>query len=415
MNQHAGPVGSEERIGGLDTLRGFALLGILVMNIQSFSMPGLTYINPTMYGDFTGVNYFIWLLSHIFFDMKMMNLFSLMFGAGIILLTDRCEAKGQSSFWIHYRRMGILFGVGMIHAYAFWYGDILVTYALCGLVVYWFRKLGPGWLVAIGLAMLSVCSGMQLWNGMNAPTLPADEYEMWIKYGWTSSPTMLEWEISALRGSWIEQMPARAFLAFYFQVIWNLLEGGIFRPLGMMLLGMALYRIGFFEAHWIMPKYIRLSTILLVPGFLLIIYGVMDNHEAGWTALNYYTDGLQYNYWGAVLVSVGYAAGLMAAVACGCLSKIRWLLGKVGQMAFTNYLTQTLICTTIFYGHGLGWFGNVDRITMIGVVAFVWILQLIWSPLWLGRFRFGPLEWAWRCLTYGKMFPITRREPQSPS
>ena len=137
------PVLPSERILSLDVLRGFAILGILFMNIQSFSMIEAAYINPTAYGDLTGINKWVWIISHIFTDQKFMTLFSLLFGAGIILITDRADLKGISAAGLHYRRTFWLLLIGLIHAYLLWHGDILVIYAMCALIVYAFRKLSP--------------------------------------------------------------------------------------------------------------------------------------------------------------------------------------------------------------------------------------------------------------------------------
>ncbi len=138
-----GPVQGSERIQSLDVMRGVAVLGILVMNIQSFAMIGAAYMNPTAYGDLEGVNGWVWYLGHLFADMKFMTIFSMLFGAGVIVMTSRREAAGQSSAGVHYRRMVWLLVFGLAHAYLLWYGDILYTYALCGFVLYLFRKAPP--------------------------------------------------------------------------------------------------------------------------------------------------------------------------------------------------------------------------------------------------------------------------------
>ena len=137
------PTQPKERIIALDFLRGFALLGILLMNIQSFAMPFAAYFNPTAYGDLTGVNRWVWIGSHIVADNKFMTIFSILYGAGIVLITQKLEKKGHGSAGLHYRRTFWLLVIGMAHAYLLWYGDILVTYALAALLVYFFRKRSP--------------------------------------------------------------------------------------------------------------------------------------------------------------------------------------------------------------------------------------------------------------------------------
>src|SRR5438132_1465135 len=134
------PVTAAERITTLDALRGFALLGILTMNMQSFSMIGAAYFNPTAYGDLTGVNYWVWYLCAVFADSKFMTIFSMLFGAGIVLMTGRAEASGRRAALLHYRRMGVLLLFGLAHAYVLWPGDILYSYAICGCVLYPLRR-----------------------------------------------------------------------------------------------------------------------------------------------------------------------------------------------------------------------------------------------------------------------------------
>src|SRR5687767_323319 len=147
----AAPVSVPERHEAIDFLRGCAVLGILVMNIQSFAMPFAAYFNPTALGDRGPLDFAIWLGSHLFFDQKFMTIFSLLFGAGIVLMTTRAEQRGARTAVVHYRRMFCLLVFGLIHAYLIWYGDILVLYAVCGSIVYWFRRLRPGALLVLGL------------------------------------------------------------------------------------------------------------------------------------------------------------------------------------------------------------------------------------------------------------------------
>ena len=154
--QPLGPIGGSQRILSLDVLRGVAVLGILVMNIQCFAMIMAAYINPTTYGSLEGVNGWVWYLGHLFADMKFMTIFSMLFGAGVIVMTSRREAAGQGSAGVHYRRMAWLLVFGLVHAHLLWYGDILYHYAMCGFVLYLFRKAPPWLLIALGLVATSV-------------------------------------------------------------------------------------------------------------------------------------------------------------------------------------------------------------------------------------------------------------------
>lgn len=172
----AAPVAASERIQSIDVLRGFALLGILVMNIQAFAMPMAAYVNPTAYGDLEGINLWVWRLSHLFADMKFMSIFSMLFGAGIILMTSRNEAKGRPSGLIHYKRMFLLLLFGMLHAYAFWWGDILFLYAICGFWLYLLRRWWPVFQFMSGAALIPIVTIFMLggwwWFGVVEREIP---------------------------------------------------------------------------------------------------------------------------------------------------------------------------------------------------------------------------------------------------
>ena len=175
MPELSGPTIRSERILSLDVLRGFAVLGILVMNIQSFSMIGAAYFNPTAYGDLNGLNYLVWLISHLLADMKFMAIFSMLFGAGIVLMANRMEASGRSPSGVHYRRNFLLLLFGMAHAWFLWNGDILFTYAMCGFLVFLFRKIQPKNLIIVGLLSVSVASALSLVAQATMPLWPPED------------------------------------------------------------------------------------------------------------------------------------------------------------------------------------------------------------------------------------------------
>src|SRR5438270_1604645 len=174
-----GAVAESERIASIDVLRGFALLGILVMNIQSFAMVGAVYDNPTADGELKGANFLVWLLSHLLADQKFISIFSMLFGAGIILLCQRAEASGAKPARLHYRRMGWMILFGLLHGYLLWYGDILYAYGMCGLFVYLFRRKSPRTLISFALVLAIIGSlaaiALQLfWLPHLSPNMKAD-------------------------------------------------------------------------------------------------------------------------------------------------------------------------------------------------------------------------------------------------
>jgi len=404
-----GPVTQAERIASLDVLRGFAVLGILVMNIQSFSMIGAAYLNPTNFGDLSGANYVVWLLSHVFTDRKFMTIFSMLFGAGIILMTSRREAAVGRSAGVHYRRMGLLLLIGLLHAYLLWYGDILHAYAMCGFIVYLFRHWRPGTLIVVGLLSIAFASGLALLFHWSIPRWPQENVEYALSW-WAPSNDVVAEEIAAYHGAWSAQFTHRALTALFFQTALFLIEN-VWRTGGLMLVGMGLFKLGVFSAKRSSRTYVMMIGAALFVGIPIILYGVHRNFAVEWDFESCFYLGGQFNYWGSLLVALGWVGVVMLVCKHGVATKLVRALAAAGQMAFTNYLMQTVICTTIFYGHGFGLFGKVERIGQILIVFAVWIVLLVISPLWLRHFRFGPAEWLWRSLTYMKAQPMRRRLP----
>ncbi len=394
------------RLQSIDVLRGFAVLGILVMNIQSYSMIGSAYINPTAYGDLTGANYAVWLLSHLFADMKFITLFSMLFGAGVVLMSGRREAATGRSASVHYRRMGWLLLFGLTHAYLLWYGDILYSYALCGMLMYLFRNRRPGTLILLGFVFVAVGSAISLATHFSMPHWPPEALQD-IEEDWKPAAEAMARETTAYRGGWIGQMPQRAATAIFFQTFLFPIEF-LWRAGGMMLVGMGLYKLGVFSAARSKAFYGALIAGAALVGLPVIFYGVRRNEALNWDLRSCMFLGVQFNYWGSILVSLGWVGVIMLVCKTGALRRLTSALAAVGQMALTNYIMHSVICTLIFYGHGLGLFGKVERIGQIAIVFAIFVFQLIASPIWLGRFRFGPLEWLWRSLTYWQLQPMRK-------
>ncbi len=223
---------------------------------------------------------------------------------------------------------------------------------------------------------------------------------------WQPSPEAIEAELAAFRGGWLDQQPVRFAEALGFQTI-LLITWGVWRAGGLMLIGMALFKHNLFSAQRSAGFYWTLIAVAVAVGLPLQAYGLSLDFEHGWQIWSFFV-GMQFNYWPSILVSLGYVGVVMPACRSAALRRFTRPLAAVGRTALTNYLLQTVLCTTVFYGHGLGWFGSVDRLGQLGVVALVWAVSLVCSPLWLRRFRFGPVEWIWRSLTYGTI-PSMRR------
>ena len=403
----AAPVRAGERIAAIDVLRGFAVLGILAMNVQSYSMVSAAYLNPAANDSLTGIGFAVWVLTHVFFDTKFMSIFSMLFGAGMALMAERAASRGASATGVHYRRQFWLLVLGLAHAHLIWYGDILVPYALCGFVLYSLRNVRPKRLIVAGFAMTSVTVGIFLLGALSIPEMPAAARDA-MERDWAPPIADVEAEIAAYTAGWLEQMPHRTANAleletFVFLVLFFWRSGGL------MLVGMGLFKLGVLSARSSPAFYRRLAAAGFGLGFPIVAAGVIFNTRHDFAAEYSMFQGTLFNYVGSLGVFLGYVALVMLAVRSGWLPGLQRRLQAAGRMAFTNYITQSVICTLIFYGHGLGLFEQVHRVGQLAFVALIWALQLLWSPWWLARFRFGPLEWLWRSLTYMKLQPMTAR------
>lgn len=390
----------EERILSIDVLRGFAVLGILIMNIQSFSMISAAYLNPTAYGDLSGINKWVWILSQLFAANKFMTIFSMLFGAGILLFTDRALSKGKKAGQLHYRRNFWLLVFGMAHGYLIWQGDILVAYSLCAFLAYLFRKLKPKTLLIIGGLFFIVPILLYLFFGMSIQYWPEESYKANMD-SWLPGIEKVQFETDSLQGGWLTQMkfrvPATIFMQtflFFIQVFW--------RVIALMLFGMAFYKWGILSANKSKLYYKRMVAIGLGIGLIIVGFGIYQNFKASWLMDYSMFIGSQFNYIGSVAVSIGYIGLINLLIKSDQYLKFKKILSAVGKMAFTNYIFMSLICTFIFYGHGFGYFGQVERWGQILIVFAIWLMILVMSPWWLKHYQYGPLEWLWRLLTYWK-------------
>ncbi|MCA0132739.1 DUF418 domain-containing protein [Winogradskyella alexanderae] len=411
MNQSTNhPVLKKDRIIALDILRGLAILGILIMNIQSFSMPGAAYLNPMAYGDITGINKWVWILSHVFADQKFMTIFSILFGAGVIIFTQNAERRSGKSAGLHYSRTFWLLIIGLIHAHFIWYGDILVSYALCGFLVYLFRKLKSKPLLIIGILFISVHSLIYLFFGMSIGYWPEASVAE-TQNSWLPPIEALQQEINAYTGSFSEQMAQRSASAFMLETF-VFLTTFLWRAGGLMLVGMAFYKWGIISASKSKAFYVRGWLISWLIGLPIIIYGLIQLFANNWSMEYGMFLGSQYNYWGSLFVSFGYICIIMLFVKSEKFKRLKSRLAAVGRMALTNYLMQSILCIFIFYGIGFALFGEIDRTVQIVIVIAIWLLQLWWSKPWLKKYLFGPFEWLWRSLSYRKRQPFKVKQGQ---
>jgi uncharacterized protein len=399
VSDDPGPTPPSERIVSLDALRGVAVLGILVINVRVFSMPELTLLNPTVYGDFTGANYWAWLVGHVFAELKFITIFSALFGAGIVLFIEKKDRTGRSAMRLHYRRTALLLLVGLAHAYLLWYGDILVPYGICGLILAFAHDWKPKVLAGYGAVLLFVPPLLELFAGL------AGGGET-IATRWAPAEATLAAEVATYQSGWVEQLGHRVPTALRRQTA-GFVGGTFWRIGGSVLLGMALYRWGVLTGERSNRLYRRLVAggVLGVGVVLAGVWYIEGNDWSAGAALFW----RQFNYAGSLLVAGGYVGLVTLYVRWRPEGPFTRAFAAVGRTAFTNYLLQTVVATSVFYGHGLGLFGTVSRVEALAMVVAFWPLQVVLSVVWLRAFRFGPVEWVWRTLTYGERQPLWRR------
>jgi uncharacterized protein len=399
-----GPTLGANRIDSMDVLRGVAVMGILVMNIQSFSMPDLAYHYPTMYGDLTGGNYSVWYWSHVLAEFKFITIFSMLFGAGIMLMRDHRIESGRWAVGLHYRRMFFLLLFGLAHGYLVWFGDILYAYAICGMLLYVFFW-APSWLL-IGLGVVSVFIANETTDYVSGLQMQylSEEMHYRLLEQWNPEPMRIKEEIAIYQGSYATQMEHRPYEML--RIHRSFVPYIAFRVGGTMLIGMGLYRLRFFSAKLPLWIYVSVATLAGAIGLYLVTEGVRYNEAHEWNFRDLQTWGRLFNYWGSIPVALAWVAGIMIICKASFLHWFTRPFAAVGRMAFTNYLMHTAICTIIFYGHGFGLFSELERTEQFEVVVAIWVFQLIASPIWLSMFRFGPAEWLWRTLSYMKWQPM---------
>jgi uncharacterized protein len=393
------------RINQLDVMRGFALLGILIMNIISFGLPAAHYFNPYAEGPLHGWNRGVLVFSELFANEKFMGLFSLLFGASVVLFTDKVEEKGRSALAFHMRRNGWLLVFGLLHAYLLWVGDILVTYALCSVWLFFVRKWSARSLfIASGVSVLLLLL-MDALMGLSVPYWSAEDLTEFSAF-WTPGSTTIAEEVATMRGSWSDQMTIRVPGALAMQM--EYLPMLALRATAMMLLGMGLYKAGVLNGSRGQRWNGGLAIIGMAMGLAITGWGFHFSETREWS-MNVFFNGGLFRSLGMVFLVMGYVGGILWL--CGGVKRDwleRWL-APLGRMALTNYLAQTVICTTLMYGHGFGMFGSLGRAQLWLLVLPIWVVQIIASKWWMARFAFGPIEWAWRSLTHWRIQPMSVR------
>lgn len=396
------------RVLSLDVLRGVGVLGMLAVHIQLFAFPSLARWNPTAYGRFDGIDWWAWLATALIADGKFITIFAMLFGVSITMLAARDAERAQPPWRTHVRRTAALLALGLAHAYLLWYGDMLAILALCGAVVFFARRLAPHWLLVLGVGAFATASALSLALTVSTMHTDATALAAW-RAQWTPRPELIALEIVQYRGQWPEQMEHRAPTAWAIHT-WHLATHLFWKISGLMLIGMALYRLGVLSAARSRTFYVVQAVLGLGVGLTLVALGLRHSMTTQWDVLEFALFGQPLHYWGDVLVALGLVAVVML------LAQRGWELrpvAAVGRTALSNYLMQTVICTTIFYGHGLGLFGSIERAGQLGIVLAIWTLELVASSIWMRVFALGPVEWMLRWLVFGRFSRLRHPSPET--
>jgi uncharacterized protein len=428
------PTAAEQRHVAVDMVRGLAVLGILVMNVVEFGLPIRAYDNPAGGGGTQGADLWTWLVQSCLFDGKMRALFSMLFGAGLVLLTERAARSGRqgSEVDVWLRRCLWLVVFGLLHRFGLqWTGDILYAYGLLGLIAVAFRHVRPSRLLLLGLVFLGAFVPIEYRRfaqadaqrtlaaeataaeraGQTPTTAQKDAKTRWERRLQPPADEAVKPELEAMRGGYSQVFAFRwdyhhqfqsAFLYYHF--VWDVL--------GMMFLGMALQKWGFFAGACRPRAYV----VVLLAG--LVVAGAGFWWASTLAGRQWSAGELDLRLWRGVLhpferglVGLAWAAAFLLLLRAGRLRAVTASLARVGRMAFTNYVLQTVCCTLVFFGYGLGRYGSLSRSEHMLVWACVTAVQVVVSWGWLAVFRFGPLEWLWRCLTYGRWIRAFRASP----
>lgn len=425
------PASPSERISSIDLLRGVALLGIAIMNIIFSGLPLAADWNPKVSGGAEGPNLVAFLLQYILFDGKMRGLFSMMFGASTYLLIHRLDEKGGGlrAAEIYYRRILWLMLFGLIHAYLIWHGDILYPYALLGLILLPLLRLRPKTLLIAAGVVVLLMTGLQVGRGfgirsMHKTYLEAvkaeaahknlTEEQKEAKSSWENtrkyfSPSAedLKKEREMYSGSYFHLVEKRAAQVKEWHGEPFYLSG--WDMLAMMLVGIAFLKTGILSAERSTSFYVRMMLYSYLFGLPVSIFSAVAAWKFGFepdqTVFTFAT------YQAArVSMTIGHMSLLVLFFRSGWFPKLQAALSAVGQTAFSNYILHSLIYGFVFYGYGFNLFGKLQRYQLYYVVAGMWVISLIASPLWLQAYRYGPLEWCWRSLTYWKRQPMLREQ-----
>jgi uncharacterized protein len=430
----AAPVSETERIVLLDSLRGIAILGILLMNIPGFALPDPVIYDPSVLNEWGTINFKTWYFIDWFMEGSQRALFSMLFGAGIILFISRQEKKSEGLYPADYffRRQLWLLVFGLFNAFVLlWFWDILFHYACIGMIAFAFRRLSPKALIIAAVLCLvlqtardnvdayrdrkMIAKGEAIAKMDTTVTKLTDEQkeDLGAMTGFKEKASQKERvkkmnkNLKTVRGSYgsfydyQSERSLQGELYYTYFGIWDIL---IF-----MFLGMAFFKSGIITGQASTKIYWGLFIGGLGIGLVLSYFRLQPLIDYKFNRFDIRKNVLfEFYEISRAFRSLGIFGLIMLMFKSEWFKWFFAMLRPVGQMAFTNYLMQSLLVGLFFYGIGFGMYGKLERFEIYYVVGITWLVQIIWSHIWLRYFRFGPLEWLWRSLTYWKRQPFVK-------
>jgi uncharacterized protein len=441
INQTAGnlaaPVSQQERIIILDSLRGFAILGILLMNMPGFALPPPVGYDPSVLNEWGTIDFTTWKIVQWFPEGTQRAIFSMLFGAGILLFIGGKEKRldGMMPADYFFRRQLWLIVFSLFDVFVLlWSGDILLDYACLGMVMFAFRNLPPKKLL-IGAALCFMFMLARENRDLYLDKETIHRGEMIAAMDTTNTKltliqkdqlgAMMDFKERNTQESKLKRMQKNLEKSTgsykdlyeyrttrYVDDLVHYLYFGIWDVLLFMFIGMAFFKMGILTGQASVKTYLWMTVVGLGIGLTVSYFRLQQFVD---TKFNFfeYTKQVSFSSYelSRTFRSIGILGLIMLLYKSGLFKWLFAMLRPVGQMAFTNYLMQSLMCALFFYGIGFGMYGKLQRHEIYYVLAAVWAIQIIYSNIWLHYFRFGPMEWAWRSLTYWKKQPFRKNNP----
>jgi uncharacterized protein len=414
MKAKSQPIAPSKRIDLIDALRGFAILGILMVNMKLFYSP-LASMALGYQGSEGSADLLSMIFIKIFFEGKFYMLFSLLFGYGFYIFMKKSTTNGSSIAPVFARRINILLVFGLLHVLLLWAGDILVWYALYGFLLMAFRKVSNKglikWAIALPLIPITIVGFIVLYSGFQQSQMGA-EYSASIAEKLQASQAFFAEATAVYSTGTFTQIMAMRIREY----IEALAAGFIsFSLLAAFLIGYWAARneiiVKFKEKIYFWRKAVIVGACIGIPLQIPLVYYHLQS--TNFIVIDYTTLIYFFSYIvGGFFLSLFYIASIVLLTTNGKLTAFIRFLSPVGRMALTNYLLHSIICTTIFYGYGLGMFGQFNHLQGILLTMAIFIMQIPLSWYWLKTFRYGPMEWLWRSLTYGKLQPMSKAESE---